>query len=335
MAKKKPIRTVAAPAAAEVTRQPETPAPDTLLDWRFNLIVLGCMEVLLIMFALPREVERYRQTEAQKALWRGNYPRAFKLYYQLNRDDPSNAGYLKALGDAAMGRGQHATALDYYERATNNTFNSPEIKIQVGRIYDVMAQSEKDPKQKKTYLDASRKLFEMALREGPDDLKVNFWLGQYYANAGDLTEAAEFFSRVRADVLQPWVKPNEEEARLIADAKKALAQIQAIVFKDADFRLDLTGMVITSTPTLTATVAAPAATTAPLRLELTPASGVATPPGPLRPPAGTTATAPARAPTATPARAVIPRPVGQTTPTTVRPVAAPTMGTAVQTPPKP
>jgi hypothetical protein len=314
--------------------------------------VVGCLEALLIIFALPREIERYRETEAQKALWREDYPNAYKRYYQLLRHDPSNVSYLKALGDAMLGRGQYSSALDYYSRATAKTFSGADVKIQVARAYNALAGMEKDPKKRTEYAEASQKVLQMAHQEAPTDLKVNYWMGEFVLRYGDLVDAAEFFSRVRADALPKGWKPNEEQARLIADAQKALARIQTAVFKDKDYRLDLTGLTITSTPTLAAArppAPAPPPTTAPVIVppkppapttaaatvapseeipespRPTPATAPATPPSA---PLPTPEAAGARPPVSTPAPPPKPTPVVQTSPTTVRVPIVPTTGTA-------
>jgi len=368
MAKKKPTRIPPAPVVVEATAPP-TPA-NVLLDWRFNLVVLGCMEVLLILFALPREIERFRVAEAQKALWRADrmflrglssnlsereretmrtgYLRAYGLYYKLERNDRNNPGHLRALGDASLGRGQYAVALEYYRRATEGRYNSPEVKLQVARIYSIMANQEKDPKRQKDYIEASQKLLQLAYQEGPNNLKVNFWLGYYAASNGDLIEAAELFSRVRKDMV-PSGKPNEEEASLIAEAKDTLAQIQTAIFKGADFRLDLTGVKIptippapapvglTTAPVITPPLSKPTSSAvmplAPIRTEATAGPAAAQSPTirltPM-PPRPTPMATPARVPGATTPTAAIRPPVPKPMPTVPPAIAGPTTSPGVR-----
>jgi len=330
MAKAKPTGTAKPPKVAEAVA-PAKPTTDVLLDWRFNLIVVGCLEALLIIFALPREIERYRETQAQKALWREDYPNAYKHYYQLLRQDPSNVSYLKALGDAMLGRGQYSSALDYYRRATAGALSGADVKVQVARAYNALAGLEKDPKKRAEYAEAGQKVLQMAHQEAPNDLKANYWMGKSALNYNDLVDAAEFFSRVRADALPKGWKPNEEQARLIADAQKALARIQTAVFQDKDYRLDLTGLTITSTPTLATRAIAPAtspiATPPPVPKPTTAAvTSAPTPPSP------TTTAAGARLPVAAPAPLPKPTPVVQTSPTAARVPIVPTTST---TPGKP
>jgi hypothetical protein len=250
---------------------------DVLLDWRFNLIVIGCMETLLIIFALPREIEHYRTSEAQNALWQGNYPRAFYYYSVLRRKDPSNKGYLKGLGDAAFGRAQYQAALEYYSLATDGTFNTPDVQIQAAKACNELARPETDAKQRALYLENSQKLLQRARQEGAFDLKVCYELGQIAVQYGDLTEAAEYFSRVRAN----GIRPNPEQAAMIAKAKAALAQIQSIIFKNADYRLDLAGVEIHSTPTLP--VAPPPPPTIPTMPPVATTSSMAVAPKPAAP----------------------------------------------------
>jgi hypothetical protein len=315
MAKTKPTRTPKTPAAA-VPAPPPATTTDVLLDWRFNLIVIGCMEMLLIIFALPREIERYQYLEAQKALWRQDYLQAYRRYYALNRDDPSNTFYLQRLGDATLGRGQYPTALEYYRKATSGAFNTPEIRIQVAKIFDALANTEKDPKQRREYAETSAKFREMARDEAPNDLKINYELGQLALKYGSLIEAAEFLSHVRADAIPGGAKPNEEQQRMINEAKKYLAQIQSIVFNNADYRLDLTGVEIRSTPTLTAP--AVRTTTGIVPLVSSPAPAEITSPALARPPVPTTAPAATRPPVATPKPTPVRAP-GTTTTAGVRP----------------
>ncbi|MCX8037155.1 MAG: hypothetical protein N3D11_08955 [Candidatus Sumerlaeia bacterium] len=249
MASKKTVR-AAAPAVAATIPQPSSLVSDILLDWRFNLIVIVSMEILLILFALPREIERYRIAAAQKALLRGDYQRAYSLYYALEKRDKSNPGYLKALGDIALARLQFSRALEYYQRASTAGYAAPDLKLHVARTYYELAQRETDPKRQNEYVDGCRKLLQSAREEAPNDLAVNYWLGWFALNAQDLVEAADFFSRVRPEALPRGWKPTPVQQDLIKKAQQELARIRAAIFEGKDFPLDLTGLEILTTPTL-------------------------------------------------------------------------------------
>ncbi len=304
MASKKTIR-AAAPAVPAPVPPPSTLVSDILLDWRFNLIVIVSMEILLILFALPREIERYRISEAQKALLRGDYQRAYSLYYALEKRDKGNAGYLKALGDIALGRLQFSRALDYYQKASTAGYAAPDLKLHVARTYYELAQRETDPKRQNEYVDGCRKLLQSAREEAPNDLAVNYWLGWFALNAQDFVEAADFFSRVRPEALPRGWKPTPVQEDLIQKAQQELARIRAFIFEGKDFPLDLTGLEILTTPTLPAAQPAPAPKAAATPTTAPSAASVAPPttapagaiPAPVAPPAAAAqATSPAAKP---------------------------------------
>ena len=103
MAKKKRARVAPSPAASAPAARPWT-VTDILLDWRFNLLVLGCMELLIFAFFLPREINYYRRTVAHEALLAQDYARARYYYEKLSRQSPESITYVKALGDVAVGQ---------------------------------------------------------------------------------------------------------------------------------------------------------------------------------------------------------------------------------------
>jgi len=248
MAKKKQAKRATVQQQKPPEPQPSGAIQDILLNWRFNLLVLGCMELLLILFFLPREIEHHRLAEGKKALLAGDYLRAYRYYFQLCEEDPDNPGYLKALGDAALGRGQYLRALGYYDQATRGRFNLPGMKIQVALAYHGLAQSERDPKRRAEYERRRDRFLQLARQEAPTDLKVNYWLGRFAELSGDLVEAAEFYSRVRADMIPRGRPPNEEQKRLIADARTRLKRIENAIFRGKDFSLKVSDLRVAPTP---------------------------------------------------------------------------------------
>lgn len=255
MAKKKqtrgPVKSPAVPAGP----QPQTAAKNILLDWRFNLIVLGFMELVIVGFFLPREIMRYHQKVGQKALLREDYALAYKHYRWLHRKNENNPTYLKALGDVALGRAlreynrrQYSRALDYYERATKQSPNLRGVKIQAALAFQGLAREEKDSQKRAELIRRSWEFMQLAFREERGSLKVNYWMGEFTrVLVGDLFLATRYYSRVRIDATRRG-KLNKEQQRLLQDAQTRLAQLQVGVFQGKDYSLDLTGMEITVLP---------------------------------------------------------------------------------------
>jgi len=345
MPKKRPIRVPPAPHVATVA-PPKTAVTDVLLDWRFNLIVIGCMELMLIAFSIPREITRFRLNGGQKALWREDYTKAFYYYSLLDQDEPNNSGYLKCLGDAALGRRRFREALAYYQRAGGKDFGSADMKVQAARAFFGLAQSETNPARQNDYVDVAGKLVQAAHQEAPNDLKVNYWLGWFSMSSGDLINAAESFSRVRAEAIPGHLAPNEEQERLIKRADENLKRIHSLIFADKDYPLDLRGLEIVSTPTLaraplpqgakpTTAPVAPAPTKTPVitatpaglpvpgavtpavlapKSKATPAPAATPQPAAATPAAAIPAPAPKPAATPTPSTTPAPKPAAPTTP---------------------
>ncbi len=301
------------PTVPDVAAQPQM-APDILLDWRFNLALIAAMEILLILFALPKEITTHRQQAAQKALWRGDYRKAYTLYYDLERADRNNAGYLKGIADARLGLGYYDVAIKYYVQTYQENYTPPDLFVQIARAYWGLAQAARDdPKRQAQCLQMSRSAREKARVEWPNDLKVNYWLGWLALDdGGDLIKAASHFGRVRRDAIPAGSSPTEEEERLIKEAEKYITNIRAQVFKGKDYPLDISGIQIVDKPI------GPEATTSSLFRIAPPTRPTATP-----------STAPATTPIAT-----IPTAPQPTSAVAVRPPAAtPTPPTTAVAPP--
>jgi len=305
MAKKKSSQAPPAPVKPVPAPQP-TSFTNVLIDWRFNLILIGVMEVLLILFALPRELLRYRLFEGQRALWHGDWSRASTFFYELEKQDRNNPGYLKAMGDVALGRHQVSRALEHYQKADRAGYSAPDLNVQAARACYEMAVQESDPKRQQEYLSQCQRLFQIARQQAPNDLKTNYWMGWFAQNARDYIAAADFFSRVRADALPPGYTPNEEQADLIKRAQENLAQIRTTVFEGKDYALNLSGLEIKTTPTLTVPTAPPVPPFRPPAV-MTPLAAVQTPASP------TPSVAP-KSPAATPTPAAVQTPAPPTPP---------------------
>lgn len=338
MPKKRRIRVTPAPTVAP-TVAPKTTVADVLLDWRFNLIVIGCMELMLIAFSIPREITRYRLNAGQQALWREDYTKASYHYSLLNQDEPNNPGYLKCLGDTFLGRRRYKEALAYYRQAGGANYGPPETKVQAARAFYGLAQTLSDPAQQNQCADMALKLVQAARQEAPNDLKVNYWSGWFSLNYGDLIAAADYFSRVRTETIPGHLSPNEEQDRLIKRAQDNLKRIHSLIFADKDYPLDLRGLEIVSTPTLAQRALPPTArpaTTSTTPAAATPAAApqkipVTIPPLATPPPTFVT-------PAVRPAPAVTPpSPAAKTPIIAATPGPAPTPATATPTPalPKP
>lgn len=233
----------------DIAAQPEM-ASDILLDWRFNLAIIAAMEILLIIFALPKEITARRHQAAQRALWREDYRRAYTLYYDLEQADRNNPGYLKGIADARLGAKYHDVALRYYVKTYQENYHPPDLFIQIARAYWGLARDTRDdPQRQAEYLQRCRNARETARLEWPKDLKVNYWLGWFALNdGGDLIKAANHFGRVRRNALPAGASPNEEEERLIREAEKYITDIRAKVFKGKDYPLDISALQIVDKP---------------------------------------------------------------------------------------
>ncbi|KPL11797.1 hypothetical protein AMJ85_02910 [candidate division BRC1 bacterium SM23_51] len=247
MGKKKQTRGVAKSPAVSARPRPQATERNILLNWRFNLIVLSCMELLVVAFFLPREITRYRQVNGQEALLDGDWSRAYKYYRPLHQQDQNNPTYLKALGDVALGRRQYSRALDYYDRATKRSPNLRDVKVQAALALQGLAQAEKDPQRRTRYVERSVELMRLAYREEPYSLKVSYWMGAFAQAAGDSIRAAQYYARVRAEAVGRG-ELNAEQERLIDNAQKRLEALQTAVFSGKDYALNLAGMEIAVLP---------------------------------------------------------------------------------------
>lgn len=267
-------------AAREPMEQPQEKKPvNILIDWRFNLIVLLCMELLIVVFFMEREVTRYREKVARRALLEGDYERAYRNYRRLARRNFSHAGYFKGLGDAALGKGQPGVALTYYSEAAKRGATGG-LSIQRARAHYMRAAETSDPQKREQELMEYQRYLRAAKAEAPTGLRENHTIGTFAMNESDLVEAAEYFSRVRADVLRLGVKPNREQQALIDQSRTLLSRIVSEVFQDQDYSLDLEGLEIKPPPKPPAPVIGPppAAPTTPTTTRTDPSTTAPKPP---------------------------------------------------------
>lgn len=263
MARKKKTRPTRRPA------KPETPPPETptfqniLLDWRFNLLVLGCMELLIIGFFLPRELARYRWRTARTAILEQDYGRALRHLRKLARENRMNPNYYKARGDVALGRGQYKLALEYYRVAKQLPPGARNVDLYLALAWRGLARTTKDENKRAQYYKQSRNLLYSAYRSAPRDIRVNYWMGEFALAEGDFLRAAEYFSRVRPEALPRHRKPDPEERRLIQSARDRLDQIRALTLGGSDYRLDVADLEIETLPPLSTAAESPTTPTAP------------------------------------------------------------------------
>lgn len=242
MAKKKKARSAAlAPAPAATPKKERRFVANVLLDWRFNLAILVCMELLLIAIFFNRELVRFHQERASRALQvaesREDYERAYKDYKWLLSRDKNAPSYIQRLGDAALGLENYTEALDLYKKASGGRFDRPGMNLSMALCYRGMAGKTNDPKRQTEYLRSSIQHMNRAVAEAPLDLKTNYWRGQLANSMGDLVEASEYFARVRSELIRRPRPANLEEKRLEADAKEQIEAIRAYMLGDADYAL--------------------------------------------------------------------------------------------------
>jgi tetratricopeptide (TPR) repeat protein len=284
--KKEPKRTLESTVRGVAARQKKRARPvDALLDWRFNLVLLILIQVLIVLFFFRREITIYKRKTAQKALLAGtdeDYTRAYRNYLWLNRKDPLNPLYLRGLGDAALGMGRYENALEYYKAATNNRLDTPSIRLQVALAYHGLAQTSRDPKEQARYLGLSRQYLNAASTALPRHVIANYWKGMFALWASDMVEAGRYFARVRPDVIPNDRKPNSKEQRYIEEAHKRLAQIENLVFGNQDYSLDLEGLTVKPKPPKPPEPVPPSTsgTTSPLKMESPTTPTTATAPTP-------------------------------------------------------